>query len=69
MQQPVNASPRVDTTEAAAILGIKPQTLEVWRCKRLHPDLPYYRIGRKVTYSRADLERWVESKKVGELRA
>jgi hypothetical protein len=60
-----NLSPRVETAEAAAILGVKPQTLEVWRCTKRYPDLPYYRVGRRIQYARTDLERWLESRKVG----
>ena len=60
----VEPSPRVDTVEAAAILGVKPQTLETWRCTRRYPDLPYYRIGRRIQYARADLERWIEKQRV-----
>ncbi len=47
------------TEEAAArILGIKPQTLSVWRCTGRY-GLPFSKVGRAVRYSRKDLEAWL----------
>lgn len=49
------------TVEAAPILGVTAKTLEVWRslgfAKR--PQPPYLKIGRKVWYERAVVERWL----------
>lgn len=59
----LNQSPRVDTIEAAKILGVRPETLECWRSNRRYA-LPYYKLGRKVTYARADLDAFIESCKV-----
>lgn len=49
--------------EAALILGLKPQTLSLWRCQKRY-GLPYVRVGRLVRYRRADLEKWLESRLV-----
>jgi excisionase family DNA binding protein len=40
------------TAEAAALLDVSPQTLEVWRCTKRYP-LPFLKIGRNVRYQRA----------------
>lgn len=51
-------------TDAAAILGVTPGTLEVWRCTRRYP-LPFVKIGRLVKYRRADLAAFIASRTVG----
>lgn len=50
--------------QAAAILGVKPQTLAVWRSTGRY-DLPFVRVGRLIRYRRADLEAWLEKRAVG----
>jgi excisionase family DNA binding protein len=50
--------------EAAAMLGVKPQTLAVWATTKRY-CLPLIKCGRLVRYRRADLERWLESRTVG----
>ena len=54
----------LDTEPAAARLGIKPHTLEVWRASGRY-SLPFIRVGRRVKYRLADLERFLESRTVG----
>lgn len=52
--------------EAAAILGVEPETLAQWRYLRKFADsLPYYKIGRKVLYRRRDLFAFLASCRVG----
>lgn len=52
---------RMTPAEVAAELGINPQTLEKWRCTGRHgKNLPHYKIGRRVFYRRADVERFIE---------
>ena len=53
----------LDDHAAAAILGVTPQTLAVWRCSKRYA-LPYLKIGRLVRYRRADLLAWLESRVV-----
>ena len=48
----------LSTIEAAEYLGIKPQTLAVWRSTQRY-DLPYIRCGAAIKYRLADLERWL----------
>lgn len=44
-----------DTAQAAAFIGVAATSLEVDRCRRRW-KIPHYKIGRLVTYRRADLE-------------
>ena len=46
--------------QAAAYLGVKPQTLAVWATKKRH-ELPFKKSGKFVRYIRSDLDRWLES--------
>ena len=50
--------------EAAAYLGVKPQTLAVWHTTRRH-KIPLIKVGSKVRYRRADLDAWLESRTIG----
>lgn len=50
--------------EAAQFLGVKPGTLQVWRCTRRY-QLAYIKVGRSVRYNRADLEKFLVSRTQG----
>ena len=56
-------SPRaqlLNREEAAAYLGVKPSTLADWRLSgKYRNELPCGRIGRRVFYRKADLDRWL----------
>lgn len=45
---------KMNTQQAAAYLGLQPNTLEVWRCKHKGPR--YSKLGTRVLYDRADLD-------------
>jgi len=47
----------MDPANAAAYLGMKPQTLAGWRCQKIGP--PWVSCGRAIRYRRSDLERWI----------
>ena len=49
-------------TEAAQVLGMKPQSLSVWRLHK--KNLPFVKIGRLVRYRREDIEAWLERQTV-----
>ena len=49
--------------EAAAYLGVKPQTLAVWATTKRYP-LPMVKVGSLVRYRRCDLEGFVEQRTV-----
>ena len=51
----------VSRDEAAAILGVRPQTLAVWATTHRY-HLPYIRVGNRVRYRLADLEAWLSSR-------
>ena len=42
------------TREAAAMLDVSAQTLEVWRCTKRYP-LPYLKIGHNVRYRKSGI--------------
>ncbi|HUT58121.1 MAG TPA: helix-turn-helix domain-containing protein [Phycisphaerae bacterium] len=50
--------------QAAAYLGVRPQTLAVWASTGRY-NLPMVRVGRSVRYRVADLERWLSARTVG----
>ena len=50
--------------QAAQLLGVKRETLAIWRCCRRY-NLPWCKIGRSVKYRRADIERFIEARTVG----
>jgi excisionase family DNA binding protein len=52
---------RLSNQEAASYLGLKPQTLDVWRSSGRY-SLPFVKIGRRVFYRKSDLEAFIESR-------
>ena len=61
MQQNLNLE---DRSNAAQTPGIKVQTLAAWACNKRY-ELPYIKIGRRVMYSPADIEAFIEKNRVG----
>lgn len=53
---------KFNTEEAASYLGIKRNTLEVWRCKHKGPR--YSKIGTRVLYDVNDLEAFFTARAV-----
>jgi excisionase family DNA binding protein len=51
----------IDPTSAAAQLGVKPGTLAKWRVTGGGP--PFLKLGSRIRYSRADLERWLDQRR------
>ena len=49
--------------QAARLLGLKEQTLAVWRSAHRY-GLAYHKIGRRVMYRRADLDNWLATRRV-----
>jgi len=56
--------PLLTTTEAAAYLGVAPETLNVWRCTKRY-DIPYIKVGRLVKYRKSALDAFLESRTYG----
>lgn len=48
--------------EVAEILGLKIQTLALWRCYK--KELPFFHVGRLVRYKRQDVEAWLARRRV-----
>jgi len=54
----------LDNEQTAALLGIKPNTLEIWRCKGKGPE--FVKMGdtpqAPVRYQRSEVSRWLREK-------
>ena len=50
--------PLMNTAEAARYLGTTPAVLAVYRCKGTKEDLPFFKDGRKVCYSKSTLDKY-----------
>jgi predicted DNA-binding transcriptional regulator AlpA len=50
----------IDTRQAAAVLGISPTTLEIWRSTRVKDQPAFVRVGRRVKYERQALAAWID---------
>jgi excisionase family DNA binding protein len=53
----------LSTKEAAEYLGLKPVTLNKWRCYATKGKPPWISLGRTIRYSQEDLDEWIESNK------
>jgi hypothetical protein len=49
--------------DAAAYLGITPETLAIWYCTKRYP-LPIVKIGRLAKYKRSDLDAFIASRTI-----
>ncbi|MGB6736309.1 MAG: helix-turn-helix domain-containing protein [Candidatus Sulfotelmatobacter sp.] len=49
--------------EASALLGIKAQTLAIWRCKKRY-SLKYIKVGATVKYRRRDIDQFLDERTV-----
>jgi excisionase family DNA binding protein len=53
------------TAEAAAFLGIKRETLAIWRCTKRY-NLPFVRVGKRlIKYRKSDLIAFLEVQNSG----
>jgi len=53
---------KMNNSEAAAFLGISSTTLNIWRSKKTI-NIPYYKIGNRVYYTRTDLLTFVSGQR------
>jgi len=51
------------TQQAAELLDVSPQTLEVWRCTKRY-QLAYVKIGRNVRYPSSAIQNFIASRTV-----
>ncbi|KLV40567.1 hypothetical protein SH16_02714 [Aeromonas caviae] len=56
-------SNRLTRREAAAYLGLSEKTLGVWASNGRY-ELPYYKLGNRTLYERADLDAFLASRKM-----
>lgn len=60
---------RLSNAEAAAYLGLRPDSLTVMR-SRGDIDVPYYRVGkRRIMYDQADLDAYLARQRVEPITA
>jgi excisionase family DNA binding protein len=57
-------SPLLTRDEAAAYLGLQPQTLALWASVGRY-DLPFIKVGRLVKYRKSDLDAYLDRHTVG----
>jgi hypothetical protein len=53
---------KFSTIEAADYLGVRPNTLEVWRCKHRGPK--YAKLGSRIVYDPDDLEAFFTARSI-----
>ena len=53
----------LNTREVADLLGISPNTLDIWRTKNRGPR--FIKVGRYVRYQQTDLENFIKDNKRG----
>jgi hypothetical protein len=58
----MSSKPKLNTHEAAAYLGVKPSTLEVWRCKHRGPG--YAKLGSRIVYDPDELEAFFAARSI-----
>ncbi|MGD9153113.1 MAG: helix-turn-helix domain-containing protein [Gammaproteobacteria bacterium] len=51
----------LNPADVADLLGIKVETLQIWRCNHRY-NLPYVKIGGRVRYKLSDVEKFIESR-------
>lgn len=54
-----NPDELLDTKQAAQVLTLKSQTLDLWRTTK-RVAIPYLKLGRSVRYRRGDLTAYLE---------
>lgn len=60
--------PLLCEADAALFLGVKPTTLQVWRCTKRYP-LPFIKVGRLVRYRQSALASFLQSRTQGGVAA
>jgi predicted DNA-binding transcriptional regulator AlpA len=64
MQAQAQQDSLLSEVEAAQFLGVKPTTLQIWRCTKRYP-LPFIKIGRLVRYRQSSLETFLVQRTQG----
>lgn len=61
MAAETNPNDLLTESEAAELIGVVPETLQIWRSTKRY-NLPYLKIGRLVRYRRAHVDAWMDSR-------
>ena len=62
---PIRADdPRYNRRQAAAYLGVRPQTLAAWASSKIY-KLPYFMVGNKSIYLKSNLDSFLRSREKG----
>ena len=61
--QPAARDPLLTEAQAAERLGVKPQTLQAWRCRARYP-LAFVRVGRLIRYRESAIESFLQARTV-----
>lgn len=59
---PLDTDDLLTPEAAASLLQLSPRTLASWRSQGRN-ELPWYRVGSRIRYRRADLLAWLEARK------
>lgn len=62
LQTGAKMSELLTAEETGRLLGVKPQSLAIWRMNE--ENLPFIKVGRLVRYRRSDIENWLTSQTV-----
>ena len=52
---------KLSLLQAAPVLGVSPYTIRSWVRER---RIPFFRCGRRLVFSRAELESWLQARRV-----
>lgn len=63
MHDESSRDPLLTETQAAELLGVKPQTLQAWRSTKRY-GLSYIKTGRLVRYRRSQIEAFLQARTV-----
>lgn len=64
MDNQATFDPLRNEVESAQFLGVKPTTLQIWRCTKRYP-LPYIKVGRLVRYRQSALDAFLTARTQG----
>ena len=60
----VHVDEALSSAQAAAMIGVRPTTLEIWRCKGKGPRFVKLGTAKQapVVYARGEVQRWMEER-------
>ncbi len=60
----LNNEQLLTTADVAQILKIRPNTIEISRCKGIGINIPYMKIGSRIRYKFSDVQEYMENNKI-----